>query len=89
MNLCFVGRNGGNKFMALFENCTAQKITLFLELVEKKTAHYNASSDSAPIVYKYGCAYRENESVRTITDLIALSNRRIYVKESGKERPDI
>lgn len=22
VGLCFVGRNGGNKFLALFENCT-------------------------------------------------------------------
>ncbi len=89
MNLCFVGRNGGNKFMALFENCTAQKLATFLERVESKVSLYNENSESAPIVYKYGVAYRENEAVQTITDLIALSNHRIYVKEAGKKAPEI
>ncbi len=89
MNLCFVGRNGGNKFIALFENCTAQKLATFLERVESKVSLYNENSESAPIVYKYGSAYRENESVRTITDLIALSNHRIYVKEAGRKEPEI
>lgn len=87
INLCFVGRNGGNKFMALFENCSTHKLSLFLDRVESKVALYNADSASAPILYKYGTAYRENESVQSITDLIALSNRRIYVKETaGKEQ---
>lgn len=87
MNLCFVGRNGGNKFIALFEDCTARKISLFLEKVEKKVSFYNGDSALSPILYKYGCAYRENESIRTITDLIALSNRRIYMKEADKQAP--
>lgn len=85
MNLCFVGRNGGNKFMALFENCSAHKLSVFLERVEDKVSLYNADSDSAPIIYKYGMAYRENDSVQTITDLIALSNHRIYVKDTGRK----
>lgn len=74
--------------MALFENCTAQKLTTFLERVEKKVALYNEDSEAAPIVYKYGSSYREDESVQSITDLIALSNHRIYVKEAGKKNPE-
>lgn len=78
VNLCFVGRNGGNKFLALFENCSTQKMDTFLSRVEKKTANHNADSSLPPIQYQYGSAYLENEEIQTITDLIALSNRRIY-----------
>lgn len=78
MNLCFVGRNGGNKFLALFENCTTQKMNIFLERVSDRVHEHNDGSDSLPIIYQYGTAYREDDSVQTITDLIALSNRRIY-----------
>ena len=28
--LCFVGRNGGNEFIALFENCSREKLKTFL-----------------------------------------------------------
>lgn len=78
VNLCFVGRNGGNKFLALFENCSTQKMDTFLSRVEKKVAAHNADSSLPAIQYQYGRAYQEGEKVQTITDLIALSNRRIY-----------
>lgn len=78
LNLCFVGRNGGNKFLALFENCTTQKLNTFLTRVSDRVDDYNNDPDSLPILYQYGTAYREDDSVETITDLIALSNRRIY-----------
>lgn len=86
INLCFVGRNGGNKFIALFENCSAHKLNVFLERVADRVGLYNSETDAAPILYRYGTAYRENKSVQTITDLIALSNRRIYVKETDNEK---
>lgn len=78
MGLCFVGRNGGNKFIALFENCTDEKLKTFLERVDKKVDRHNEMSDTLQILYRYGISFDEGETVRTITDLIALSNRRIY-----------
>lgn len=85
VNLCFVGRNGGNKFMALFENGSSQKMNTFLSRVDKKVKRYNAESQNTPIKYEYGSAYREGDQVGTITDLIALSNRRIYEDPFAEE----
>lgn len=85
-NLCFVGRNGGNKFLALFENATSQKMDNFLSRVDKKVKHHNVDSEKIPIRYGYGSAYREGEKVKTITDLIALSNRRICENPVGDEQ---
>lgn len=77
-NLCFVGRNSGNKFLALFENCSTQKMDAFLSRVEAKVAAHNTDPALPPIQYQYGRAYQEGEQVQSITDLISLSNRRIY-----------
>ncbi len=85
LELCFVGRNGGNKFLALFENCTEEKLKLFLSRVESKVEAHNRKEGCYPIVYQYGIAFEEGEAAPTITDLIALSNRRIYEKESAHE----
>ena len=86
MNLCFVGRNGGNKFLAIFEDCTEEKLNSFLDLVDAKVDQHNSSEGSFPIAYCYGIAFHEDSSVSTITDLISLSNRRIYnVNENLKE----
>ena len=82
LNLCFVGRNGGNKFIALFEDTDMEKINTFLLRVRQKTDEHNATEDTLPIQYQYGIAFHEGEATPTVTDLIALSNRRIYKEQS-------
>lgn len=76
--LCFVGRNGGNKFIALFEDGSARKMNTFLTRVDKRVKNYNAEAETVQIQYEYGSAYREGEEAGTVTELIALANRRIY-----------
>lgn len=77
LDLCFVGRNGGNKFLAIFEDCDYEKIKSFLELLDKKIDKHNKLPDIHPIRFRFGIAFDEGAKVRTITDLIALSDRRI------------
>ncbi len=77
VDLCFIGRNGGNTFLALFEDTDRTHIETFLERVHSKVDSHNSGSSTYPIVYKYGIAFHEGDSVKTITELIALSNRRI------------
>lgn len=76
--LCFVGRNGGNKFLALFESTTADKMALFLQRVEEAVKAYNALPGNCCIQYHCGTAFRESAEIDGITKLIALSNTRIY-----------
>ncbi|PWJ47230.1 diguanylate cyclase domain-containing protein [Faecalicatena contorta] len=78
INLCFIGRNGGNKFIALFEEGSEKKIETFLERIYFKVDSHNSGSDTRPIKYKYGRAFHEGTEVSTITDLVALANKRIY-----------
>ena len=49
LNLCFVGRNGGNKFIALFEDTDRKRIDMFLSRVEQKVAEHNAIANAYPI----------------------------------------
>ena len=78
LGLCFVGRNGGNKFLAIFENCDQDKIDRFLMRLDMKVKDYNSSPTTKTIKYSYGVAFREGSNVKTITELVALSNSRIY-----------
>lgn len=77
LDLCFVGRNGGNRFLALFETCSRDRIQLFLDRVQQKVRIHNAGEGAYPIIYRYGIAFEEGEAAPTITDLIALSHERI------------
>ncbi len=78
VDLCFVARNGGNKFLALFEEGSEEKISVFMERIDQKVTTNNSNSESYPIKYEYGIAFHEGDQIRTITDLIALSDRRIH-----------
>lgn len=84
LNLCFVGRNGGNKFIALFEDTDRKRIDMFLSRVEQKVAEHNAIANAYPIKYQYGIAFHDGVAAPTVTDLIALSFKRINQSGSHK-----
>lgn len=80
---CFVGRNGGNKFIALFENCTQEQLNHFIERLNQQMKLANNHSHTLPIQYKYGIAFHgsdPSEADLGITDLISKANSRIYKK---------
>ena len=77
VSLCFVGRNGGNKFLAIFENCTGEKIQAFLDRIEDRVSQHNQAPDSISIEYQIGSALNSEEHLDQITRLISLANNRI------------
>lgn len=85
INVGFVGRNGGNKFLALIENCEIEKLNSFLECVDQRVKNHNLAENAISICYEYGIAFHEDSSVKTITELIALSNQRIYINKDENE----
>lgn len=76
VSLCFVGRNGGNKFLAIFEQTCREDIDKFLERVERKVALYNERHPDHRIEYGFGVAFEEPDDLK-INELVALSDRRI------------
>ena len=76
VSLCFVGRNGGNKFLAIFEESDRQQIDRFLERIGQKIDVYNEKNPNIPIEYSCGIAFDEPEKL-SITQLVALADRRI------------
>ena len=81
VSLCFVGRNGGNKFLAIFENCNQEKMDTFTKRLERKIDQHNSAADTMPIKFKYGMALNSEAKLSQITQLIALANQRIYEDE--------
>lgn len=80
---CFIGRNGGNKFLAFFEDHDRQALEGFLQRVDEKVKQHNAIPENAPIVFHKGIALNNEEHFDHITDLISLANRRLY------QNPDV
>lgn len=83
--VCFIGRNGGNKFVAIFKECTAKQVSSFIESVTEQTAKRNAAHPEGKIDFSYGIALGEQEDVKTLTELVALSDRRAYAMANEAE----
>lgn len=81
VNLAFVGRNGGNKFLAIIENCDQEKLDTFLARVTERLDRHNQNTQQLPIRIRYGVAFNEGSGIETVPQLVALSNKRISEKE--------
>lgn len=76
-DLCFVGRNGGNKFLALFENTDSEKMNLFLDRVNQRVAMHNRNDDNYEIQFNVGIAMSGEDDVHDIIKLVSLANSRM------------
>ena len=83
VGLCFVGRNGGNKFMALFEDCAEDKLNEFLTRVNRQIEQNNSLESHARIEYRTGRAFARDEKATSITALISLADRRLDSKNDA------
>ena len=77
LSLGFVGRNGGNKFLAIIEKCDQEKLNDFLKRVDDRVEIHNQNAEQPPIFIKYGIAFNEGPDINSVTQLIALSNERM------------
>lgn len=76
--ICFVGRNGGNKFIAFFEDGSEEKLKSFFTRIKQKVDAYNDIEATASIEYKYGVATQSTDQVENMSELIVLANKRVY-----------
>lgn len=75
-NGCFVGRNGGNKFVTIMQECTQKRIDAFLENVKDQVTRRNENAPDAEIRYTVGAAFAGTDTAGSLPELIALSDRR-------------
>ena len=78
--VCFIGRNGGNKFVAIFRECSQKRLEAFLQSVREQTDAHNQQAPEKAVRYCAGTAFDEGDRVQTLTELVALSDRRAWKK---------
>jgi diguanylate cyclase (GGDEF)-like protein len=83
---CFIGRNGGNKFLAIFRKCSHEMISDFLLEVER-LEEKRLTEGKTPILYSVGVAYDEDSSVKSLVELVALSDHRAEKDRAHGDRP--
>ena len=77
VDLCFVGRNDGNKYLAIFENSSESHMDIFAERVESKIKLYNSDRDHHAIAYRMGSSFSGADDSTSINELISLANSRL------------
>lgn len=79
---CFVGRNGGNHFLALFKNADEVKLKTFInsvrEQVEKENE--NCQEQQSMMYFKFGVALYKGDGDTTMNELVALSYKKAMEK---------
>lgn len=67
----FVGRNGGNDFLCIFENCNDELVNTFIGELTAQINSYNQNHEYTPIGIKYSYAINDEEGLPLIVDLLA------------------
>lgn len=76
---CYIARNGGNKFLAIFEEAEEKDVSNFVSNVERKVKEHNGQAGATELVCRIGVAYHEDPELhlKNVPAMIALANRRM------------
>ena len=72
---CFVGRNGGNKFLAIFDKCSREELDAFVSEVTRLVEEHNAGLPGVGTAFVVGTSVASEESSPTLPQLVAISDR--------------
>ncbi len=67
----FVGRNGGNEFITIIENCNRARINTYLDLLQRSLDQYNKGNEDQPILIRTEYSLFDETRVDNFSDLIA------------------
>ncbi len=67
----FVGRNNGNEFLVVIENCSGEKMSKFSSELKKEIDLYNRSSGSYEISIKIAELLNETEGFKDFREMVA------------------
>ena len=76
-NYGYVGRNGGNEFIILLEDCDSTKADMFLLDLAKRIHGYNGMKVGAPLEVSYARTLNCDEHKEKISELISLGYKKL------------
>ncbi|MBQ7615033.1 MAG: GGDEF domain-containing protein [Butyrivibrio sp.] len=76
-NYGYVGRNGGNEFIIIMENCDSTQTDMFLMDLTKRIHGYNEMNLGNPLIISYAKVLNVDEHKEKISELISLVYKKI------------
>lgn len=83
----FVGRNGGNEFIIVINDCTQTLFDVFNSRLQRKVSHYNSTSEvKAPLTIS--CSYVLNSILKasTFSDLLSAAYQQTPTKSNVENK---
>ncbi|WP_313162578.1 GGDEF domain-containing protein [Sedimentibacter sp.] len=82
----FVCRNGGDEFVAIFENCSQKNINDYMNYLNEKTHLYNSKESEIKISFAIGVAFSHEISSNQMNDLLSLADKRMYENKTAYKK---
>jgi diguanylate cyclase (GGDEF)-like protein len=76
-NYGYVGRNGGNEFIVLLENCDSTSADMFLLDLTKRIHGYNEMNVGTPLEVSYARVLNIDEHKESISELVSAGYRKL------------
>lgn len=74
----FVGRYGGDEFMAVIYHTSKTEIEELLKNLRREKDRLNSKEEQIPIDYAYGWAFSAGDSAHTMQTLLDQADSRMY-----------
>lgn len=85
-NRCFVGRWGGDEFIAIFEDGRPQVIDDFIQDIKKAAEAFNKKDTLVNIDYAFGYCLTEEENMYSLEQMIAIADKRMYEQKAAMKK---
>lgn len=73
----YVGRNGGNEYIVLLEDCDTAKADRFLSALGRRIQGYNELNVGSPLEVRYSKVLNKDEHKEKISEIISLGYQKI------------
>ena len=74
----FVGRNGGNEFIAVISNCDHDIMRRFLSALQQRISSYNKEHSTQPIELISAYTLNSEENAKVFTQLLTVTYNKLY-----------
>ena len=82
----FVGRAGGDEFIAIMDGADKEEMQRCLQLIRDRVDTYNAANPDFPVSYAVGISVSDENENCTMRDLYILADKNMYINKNHVKR---
>ena len=84
----FVGRAGGDEFIAIMDGADKEEMQRCLQLIRDRVDTYNAANPDFPVSYAVGISVSDENENCTMRDLYILADKNMYINKNHVKREE-